>query len=132
LLGYFAPGALAFGAGDTAGDGLAAGLEVATGVLVALGEGDVAAGEGLAVGGVDSITGSVAQPAAKPIETVARSRSAVRLMRFSFELLINLFLVRARLKSGMMIARTGVSSNECSHSRLGCLSRYAEPKPSFR
>jgi hypothetical protein len=126
-----APGVLVLADGDAAGEGLATGLAVITGVLVALGEGDAAA-EGLTVAGVDSVAGSAAQPAAKPIDTVARSRSAARLMQFIFELLIILFLVRARLKSRMMIARTRVSSNECSHSLSACLSCLCVPKPSFR
>jgi hypothetical protein len=105
---------LVFAAGDAAGEG-AAGLAVVAEVLtVALGEGD-ATGEGLAaVGVVDS--GSAAQPAANPIGTIVRSRSAVRPILFIFEILITFCLVRAELKSGMMIARQGVSSNECSHS----------------
>lgn len=124
--GYFVPGVLVFAAGDAAdaaGDELAAGLEVVAGMLsVALGEGDATAGDGLvAVGVVESVTGSVAQPAANASEAIVRSRSAVRLILFIFEILITFCLVRAELKSGMMIARPGVSSNECSHSGFRCL-----------
>lgn len=77
---------MAFAAGDAAGEG-AAGLAVVAGVLTgALVEG-VATGEGLAaVGVVDS--GSAAQPAANPIGTIVRSRSAVRLILFIFEIFI--------------------------------------------
>ena len=119
-MGYFAPGDLVFAAGDATGEGLAAGLAVIVGVVtVTVGDGD-ATGDGL-VGVVES--GSAAHPAANAIGTIVRSRSAVRLILFIFELLITFCLVRAELKSGMMIARRAVSSNECSHSSFRCLSR---------
>lgn len=111
---YFAPGVLVFAAGDAAGEGLAAGLGV---LVVALGERDVVAA-GLAVGVVESLTGSLAQPAANPIGTMARSKSTVRVIRFILEVLITFCLVRARLKSEMMIARTLITSNGCSHRRF--------------
>ena len=113
---YFVPGVLVLAEGDAAGEGLATELGVLTGALtVELGEGDAAAG--LAVGVVASLTGSLAQPAANAIEVIVRRRSAVRLILFIFEVLITFCLVRARLKSGMMIARTLIASNGCSHRR---------------
>lgn len=89
-LRYFAPFALA-GEGDAVGEGLAAGLELVAGAVVPLGEADVD-GDGLAVfGGFELLTGSAAQPAANTIENVVRSRSAVRLIMFSFGVVISFF-----------------------------------------
>jgi hypothetical protein len=86
---------LALGEGDNPADGLATGLGLVVGALaVGLGEGDVAV-DGLAViGALESLTGSVAQPAANMIEHMVRSRSAVRLMMFTFAVLIS-FLPRS-------------------------------------
>jgi hypothetical protein len=114
--------------GDAAGEGLTTGLEVLTGVLVALGEGDAAVG--FAVGVVDSLTGSLAQPAANAIELIVKRRSAMRVILLIFEELITLCLVRARLKSGMMIARALITSNGCSHRRCRGISAWAAPKAS--
>lgn len=99
---YFESGVLVLvegdAAGGTAGEGLATWLGVVTGALtVELGEGDAAAG--LAVGVVDSLTGSLEQPAANEIETIVSRRSTMRLILFIFEVLITFCLVRARLKS---------------------------------
>ncbi len=83
---------LTLGEGDAAGEGLATGLAVFTGAVVvgAVGEADVD-GAGLAVVGVvELFSGSVAQPAAKAIESVATSSSAVRLIKFRFEDFISL------------------------------------------
>jgi ABC-type uncharacterized transport system permease subunit len=93
-LSYFvAPDlALALGEGDAAGEGLATGLAVFTGAVVvgAVGEADVD-GAGLAVVGVFALfSGSVAQPAAKAIESVATINSAARLIKFRFEDFISL------------------------------------------
>jgi hypothetical protein len=121
--GYFAPGALVLAEGDAAGEG----LEVLTGVLVALGEGEAAAG--LGVGVVTS--GSLAQPAANAIDVIVSRRSAVRVILLTFEELITLCLVRARLKSGMMIARTLITSNGCSHRRWRGISAWVAPKASY-
>lgn len=130
MLSYFAPGVLVLAEGDAAGEGLATGLGVVTGaVTVTLGEGDAAV-DGLAVGVVESLTVSLEQPAAKAIEMIVRRRSAVRLILFIFEVLITLCLVRSRLKSGMMIARTLIASNGCSHRRCGGISAWAAPKAS--
>ena len=124
------PGVLVLAAGDAAGEGLATGLGVLTGVVtVTLGEDDAAAG--LAVGVVDSLTGSLAHPAANAIETIVRRRRAVRLILFIFEVLITFCLVRARLKSGMIIARTLIASNGCSHRTSAGISAWAAPKASF-
>jgi hypothetical protein len=129
MLSYFAPGVLVLAEGDAAGEGLATGLGVLTGaVTVTPGEGDAAAG--LAVGVVESLTVSLAQPAANAIEVIVRRRSAVRLMIFIFEILITFCLVRARLKSGMMIARTLTASNGCSHRMCAGISAWAAPKAS--
>jgi hypothetical protein len=89
-LRYFPPPVFAFGEGDAAGDGLTAGLGLITGAVpvVPAGEDDVD-GEGLAVVGVfELFSGSVAQPAANVIESVATSSSAMRLIRFTFGLVI--------------------------------------------
>jgi len=69
---YLAPGVLALG--EAAGEGLVAGPGFfAVAFAVALGEGDVEA-VGLAVFGVfESLTGSVAQPAANAMEPIVRS-----------------------------------------------------------
>jgi hypothetical protein len=124
-ISYFAPLALALGEGDAAGEGLAAGLGVAEAVAP-LDE----AGEGLAVfGEVELLAGS--QPAANPIEEIVRSRSAVRLIRFIFVVLISFGLGRARLKSGIIIARWLISSNGRSHRSFGGISGSRAPKPSF-
>jgi hypothetical protein len=107
---------LAFGEGEAAGAGLAAGLGLFAGALaVALGEGAVDAEGAAAFGVFESLTGSVAQPAASAIEPTVRSRSVVRLIVFIFDVLIVFCLVRARLKSEMMIARPLIGSNGCSH-----------------
>jgi hypothetical protein len=80
---------LAFGAGDAAGEGLAAGLEVFAGVVVgvlpaSIGEAD-ADGDGLAVGGVFVLSpGAGSQPTANMIENVATSKRAVRLINLMF------------------------------------------------
>jgi hypothetical protein len=88
---YLVPGVLALGEADAAGEGLAAGLGAFTGVLTVAGDVD---GEGLAVFGVfESLTGSVAQPAANTIDNIVRSRSAVRLIMVVFGVLI--FLPRS-------------------------------------
>jgi len=92
MLSYFVPGDLVVlaegdAAGDAAGEGLATVFGVLTGVVtVTVGEGDAAAG--LAIGVVDSLTGSPAHPAAKAMETIVRRRSAVRLILFIFEIVI--------------------------------------------
>lgn len=91
MLSYFAPGGLVLTEGDAAGEGLATGLGVLTGA-VTLGEGDAA--DGLTVGVVESLTVSLAQPAANAIETIVRRRSALRLILFMFEVLIT-FLPRS-------------------------------------
>lgn len=91
---YFAPGVLAFGEADAAGEGLAAGLALATGTLVvAVCEGD-AEGLAAAFGVFESLVGSAAQPAANAIGTIVRSSTVVRLMMFSFDVLIS-FLPRS-------------------------------------
>jgi hypothetical protein len=79
---------LAFGAGDAAGDGFTAGLGLLAGVLSlgAVGEDDMA-GEGLAVLEEFELTAG-SQPAANNTENVARSKTAVRLIRLVFEILI--------------------------------------------
>lgn len=122
----------AFGEGDAAaGEGVAAGLAVFAGVVVAgaAGEADVA---GAVVAGVfELFSGSVAQPAAKAIETVATRSRAARLMKLMFADFICLSSVRARLKSRMMIAPTAIPSNGCSHSSSREISALSEPKASF-
>jgi hypothetical protein len=86
MLRYFEPGVLVLAAGDAEGEGLATVLGVLTGVVtVTLGEGDAAAG--LAVGVVDSLTGSLAHPAANTIETIVGRSRAVRLILFIFEVI---------------------------------------------
>jgi hypothetical protein len=112
---------LGFVAVEATGDGLAAGLAVEPGV-VAGAAGVVLAGEGAVAGDdvvagefeLELVAGSSAQPTAKAIARTAGSNNMVRLKSFVFELLI-FFLVRARLKSTMMIARSQIGDNECSH-----------------
>jgi hypothetical protein len=88
-LSYFVAPDLALGEGDATGEGLAAGLAVFTGAVVAAGEADVD-GAGLAVVGVfELFSGSVAQPAANAIESVATSSSAMRLIKFMFGVVIS-------------------------------------------
>ncbi len=82
---YLAPGVLALGVDDAAGEGLATGLGLFAGAFtVALGEGDVDA-----FGAFESLTGSVAQPAANAMEAIVKSRSAVRLIMLMFGALIS-------------------------------------------
>lgn len=90
LICYLVSGVLALGEADAAGEGLATGLGLFTGVPVAGG----VDGEGLALlGAVELLTGSAAQPAANTIDNIVRSRSAVRLIMFTFGVLI--FLPRS-------------------------------------
>ena len=118
---------MALGEADAAGEGLAGGLGLFTGVLAVAGGVD---GEGLALGVVELLTGSAAQPAANTIDKIVRKRSAVRLIIFMFGVLI-FFLVRARLKNEIIIARPLIGSNECSHRRFAGISRRSALKPSF-
>jgi hypothetical protein len=75
---------LALGDDDAAGDGLATGLGLFAGAFtVAPGEGDADA-----FGVFESLTGSVAQPAANAMEAIVKSRSAVRLIMLVFGVLI--------------------------------------------
>src|SRR3981081_1798409 len=114
---YFVPPDFAFatlGEGDAAAgdaEGLAAGLAVLAGVVVA-----GTAGEAVVVAGAFELFSVSAQPAAKAIETVARRSRAVRLMKLMCADFICLSSVRARLKSRMMIAPMAIRSNGCSHS----------------
>jgi hypothetical protein len=125
---YLAPGVLALGEADAAGEGLAAGLGLFTGVLMVAGAVD---GEGLAVvGEVELFTGSVAQPAANTIDDSVRSSKAMKLILFVFGVLI-FFLIRARLKSEIIIARLRIGSNECSHRPFAGISGRSALKPSF-
>lgn len=113
------------GEADAAGEGLAAGLGVLAGALM------VADGDGLGLlGEVELFTGSVAQPTAKSVATSVRSSGAMRLIPFMFGVLI-FFLVRARLKSKIIIARLLIGSNGCSHRRFAGISARPAPKPSF-
>lgn len=82
---------MARGEGDAVGEGLAAGLELLAGALsVALAGEDDTDGDGLAVCVVfELFSGSVAQPAANIIENVAKSRSAMRLIK----LMLGFFII---------------------------------------
>jgi hypothetical protein len=81
---------LLLGEGEAAGEGFTAGLAVLAGAVVVGTAGEAAVvGAGLAVVGVFVLFSSVAQPAAKPIESVATISSAVRLIKFRFEDLIS-------------------------------------------
>jgi hypothetical protein len=87
---FVAPG-LAFGEGDATGEGLTAGLGLTAGALPAspLGDGEVE-GEGLRVfGEFDSLAESVAQPTANTVENIIRPRSAMRLNKFTFGVVIS-------------------------------------------
>jgi hypothetical protein len=99
--------------------------------IAALGDGDADA-VGLAAFGVfESLTGSVAQPAANAMEVIVSSRSAVRLIMLMFGVFISFCLVSARLKSRMMIAQSPIGSNGRSHRRFVGTSAWPAPKPSF-
>jgi hypothetical protein len=110
LLGAFP--VFAAGDGDAAEAGLAAGLALVAGVLVVLlGADGVAAvdggvvGDEVVLGEFELFSGSLLHAAANAIVAVARSASAMRLIRFTFGLVIYFFLVRQRLKSRTIIAR---------------------------
>lgn len=91
---YFVPGALAFGETDALGEGLAAGLGLLTGAVSVAPLVDVeVVGVGVGVAGVFELL-SVAQPAAKMIENVVTSSSAVRLKMLMFVVVI-IFLPRS-------------------------------------
>ena len=121
---------LALGEDDAAGEGLAAGLGLFAVVFTAA-LGDVEAVELAAFGVVESLTGSVAQPAANAMEAIVISRSALRRMTLMFGVLISFCLVPTRLKSTMMIAHPPIGSNGRSHRRLVGTSARSAPKPSF-
>jgi hypothetical protein len=123
---------LALGEGDAAGEGLAAGLALFAGAVpvAPLGEDDVDGDEVSVFGEVELLAGSVAQPAANRNEKIVTRRSALRLIKFRFGLLISLPR-SARLKSEVIIARSPISSNGCSHRSFGGISAWAALKPSF-
>jgi hypothetical protein len=74
------------GAGDAAGEGLAAGLALVTGAVPdALGEDN---GDDVVVGAFELLSVSVAQPIAKAIAKIERSSSVVRPTNFVVALLI--------------------------------------------
>ena len=83
-----------FGEGDAAGDGLEAGLALVTGAGPVALAGDVAGddvallGDDVVFGEVDVLSGSAAQPTAKPIARTIGSSRLMRIVRFVFELLI--------------------------------------------
>lgn len=100
LLGAFS--AFATGEGDAAALGLAAGLAVVAGVVALLGDDGVdeldgGVDEGAVVAGVEVVvlgefelfSGSLAQAAANAIVAVASSANAMRLIRFTFGLVIS-------------------------------------------
>jgi hypothetical protein len=78
------------GEGDAAAAGLATGLGFTAGVVVAgaAGVADVAGVGVAAVGVFELVSGSVAQAAAKPIESIIRPSSARRLNNFTFGVVI--------------------------------------------
>jgi hypothetical protein len=84
-------------AGDAAAAGLAAGLAVVAGVVALVGDDGVdEVVDGAFVDGVDVVlgefelfSGSLAQAAANAIVAVASSASAIRLIRFTFGLVIS-------------------------------------------
>lgn len=114
------------GEGDAAG--LAAGLGlVVAGAVVSLGA-DVA-GDDVGVEEFELVARS--QAAANAIARIAVSSSVARLIDFVIGLLISFFLVRTRLKSVMMIARTGMANNGSSHRYFAGVSAPHTAKPSF-
>ena len=119
---------MAAGEGDAAGEGLAAGLDfTAGGASVApLGAADVD-GDGLAVFGEFELTAG-SQPAAKAIESIVTSRSALRLMKLIFGVSISFCLVSGRLKSEAIIARARISSNRCSHRSFTGMAQWGRTK----
>jgi len=124
---------LGFVAVEATGDGVAAGLAVEAGVDAGA-AGVVLAGEGAVAGAdvvagefeLELVAGSSEQPTAKAIARTAGSNKIVRLKSFVFELLI-FVLVRARLKSTMMIARRQIGDNECSHRSCAGSTALQEP-----
>jgi hypothetical protein len=123
---------LALGEGDAAGEGLTAGLTLAAGAVPVppAGEGEVDGDELVVLGELELFSGSVAQPAANMIEDVATSSNAMRLIKFSFGVII-IFLVRTRLKSVLMITPAAISSNGRSHRSIGEISASSALKASF-
>jgi hypothetical protein len=83
---------LVLGEADAAGEALAAGLGLVTGALCVApaGEGDVD-GELAVVGEFELLSGSLVQAAANTIADMVRSRSPMRLIMFTFEVLISFF-----------------------------------------
>ena len=120
----------ATGEGEATGEGLAAGLGLIAGVVA----GDAAgAGDDVTAGLLELSAGS--QAAANRVTRIVGNNSA-RLINVVIELLfrellIGFCLVRARLKSGRIIARTRFTSNGCSHRSFTGISAPAELKPSF-
>jgi len=120
----------ATGEGEATGEGLAAGLGLVAGVVA----GDAAgAGVDVPAGLFELFAGS--QAAANRVTRMVGSSSArlidvVTELRLR-ELLIGFCLVRARLKSGRIIARTRFTSNGCSHRSFTGITAPAELKPSF-
>jgi len=119
------PFSLAVGEGDAAGEGLAAGPDLTAGIVSVAPLGDTDEdGDGLAA--VEVELGAGSQPAAKTIESIVRSSIAVRPMKFVFGVSIRFCLVSGRLKSEVILARTPIRSNRCSHrslagmAQLGC------------
>jgi hypothetical protein len=124
---YFGLLGLVLGEADAAGEGLAAGLGLVTGAVALAGDVD---GELAVVGEFELLSGSLVQAAANTIADIVRSRSAMRLIMFTFGVLISFSLIPTRLKSGMIIAWQPISSNGCSHRRYGGISARSAPKPS--
>jgi hypothetical protein len=125
---YF--GFFATGEGEATGEGLAAGLGLVAGVVA----GDAAgAGVDAPAGLFELSAGS--QATANRVTKIVGNNSArlidvVTELLFR-ELLIGFSLVRARLKSGRIIARTRFTSNGCSHRSFTGITAPAELKPSF-
>jgi len=122
-------GFFATGDGEATGEGLAAGLGLVAGVVA----GDAAgAGVDVPAGLFELSAGS--QATANRVTRIVGNNSArlidvVTELLFR-ELLIGFSLVRARLKSGRIIARTRFTSNGCSHTRSAGISARSAPKAS--
>ncbi len=87
---YFVAGDFVAAAGDAFGDGLTTGLAAVAGAGVVAVAGVAVSAAGVVVPGVlELFTGSAAQPAAKVIEKIAISKSALRLKVLSVELVIS-------------------------------------------
>jgi hypothetical protein len=91
----------------------------------------VAGVEVVVLGEFELFSGSLPQAAANAIVAVARSASAMRLIRFAFGLVIRFSSSGKDLKSGTIIARRLIGGNGCSHRSCAGVSARAAAKASL-